>query len=100
MTLITLKDDSITWILPRYEERYTYDEDSCIPIEYIESIFSVSVDFERSSDFRFERRSSLIDESVVSNAIMILLNKADKFKDLTAEEFKAQLDYFLNHITR
>ena len=98
MTLIELKDDCITYILPKYEEKYCYADDFSSSMHYIGSIFSVDVDFERSSSFHYECESCYIDEYAVSNVIIFLLSRADKFKDLTAEEFKAQLKYHLDHI--
>lgn len=100
MTLIKLKDDCITYIMPKYEEKYRYADDFSSSMHYIGSIFSVDVDFEKSSSFHYECKSCYVDECTVSNTIMLLLNRASVFKDLTAEEFKAQLSYYLNHITR
>ena len=99
MILIKLKDDSITWILPRYEEKYAYYDDSITPTRYLGSIFSVDVSFERSSSFRYECRSDSIDESAVSDLIKYLINNAPKFETFTAEEFKDILEEDLYNMT-
>lgn len=99
MTLIKLKDDCIIWILPRYDEQYSYEDDSITSTRYLGSIFSVNVDFERSSSFRYECRSSSIDESAVSDLIKYLINNAPKFETFTAEEFKNILEEDLHNMT-
>ena len=100
MTLIELKDDVITYILPKYEEKYRYADDFSSSMHYIGSIFSVDVDFERSTSFHYECESCYVDECAVSDTIKFLLSRAFSFKDLTAEEFKAQLAYHLDHSTK
>lgn len=99
MIQIKLKDDYITWILPRYDERYSYEDDAITPTRYLGSIFAVDVDFERSSSFRYECRSDSIDESAVSDLIKYLINNAPKFETFTAEEFKDILEEDLYNIT-
>lgn len=99
MTHIKLKDDCIIWILPRYEEKYAYDDDAITATRYLGSIFSVNVGFERSSDFRFECKSNSIDESAVSDIIKYLVINASKFETFTAEEFKDILEEDLYNMT-
>lgn len=98
MIQIKLKDDHIIWILPRYEEKYAYDDDSITATRLLGSIFSVDVGFERSSSFRYECRSNSIDESAVSDLIKYLINNAPKFKTFTAEEFKNILEEDLHNM--
>ena len=103
MTLIKLKDDSVEYVLPLFREEFTntqYFDDYAI---YGDSIteFSVLVEFETSDDFNFTRSNPFsLSESLVGDVINFLFKDVSRFKDLTAEEFKAQLSYFLNHITR
>ena len=103
MTLIKLKDDSVEYVLPLFREEFTdtqYFDDYAI---YGDSIteFSVLVEFETSDDFNFTRSNPFsLSESLVGDVITFLFSNTSKFKDLTAEEFKAQLSYYLNHITR
>lgn len=99
MTLIKLKDDHIIWILPRYEEKYAYDDDSITATRYLGSIFSVDVGFERSTDFRYECSSNSIDETAVSDVIKYLISNASKFETFTAEEFKDILEEDLYNMT-
>lgn len=99
MTHIKLKDDCIIWILPRYEEKYAYDDDSITATRYLGSIFSVDVGFERSLDFRFECKSNSIDETAVSDTIKYLISNASRFETFTAEEFKDILEEDLYNMT-
>lgn len=103
MTLIKLKDDSVEYVLPLFREEFTdtqYFDDYAI---YSDSIteFSVLVEFETSDDFNFTRSNPFsLCESLVGDVITFLFKDTSRFKDLTVEEFKAQLSYYLNHITR
>lgn len=99
MTLIKLKDDCITYIMPKYEEKYRYADDFSSSMHYIGSIFSVDVDFEKSSSFHYECKSCSIDESAVSDLIKYLINNAPKFETFTAEEFKNILEEDLHNMT-
>ena len=103
MTLIKLKDDSVEYVLPLFREESTdtqYFDDYTIYGDF-ETEFSVLVEFETSDDFNFTRSSPFsLSEDLVGDVITFLFSNTSKFKALTAEEFKAQLDYFLNHITR
>lgn len=103
MTLIKLKDDSVEYVLPLFREEFTdtqYFDDYAI---YGDSIteFSVLVEFETSDDFNFASSNPFsLSESLVGDVIDFLFSNTARFKDLTVEEFKAQLEYYLNHITR
>lgn len=99
MIQLKLKDDYISWILPRYEEKYAYDDDSITPTRYLGSIFSVDVGFERSTDFRYECNSCYVDECAVSEVIKYLISNASKFETFTAEEFKDILEEDLYNMT-
>ena len=103
MTLITLKDDSVEYVLPLFREESTdtqYFDDYTIYGDF-KTEFSVLVEFETSDDFNFTRSNAFsLSESLVGDVITFLFSDTSKFKDLTAEEFKAQLNYYLNHITR
>ena len=99
MIQLKLKDDYIIWILPRYEEKYAYEDDAITATRYLGSIFSVDVGFEKSPSFRYECRSNSIDESAVSDVIKYLISNASKFETFTAEEFKDLLEEDLHNIT-
>lgn len=99
MTQIKLKDDYIIWILPRYEEKYAYDDDAITATRLLGSIFSVDVGFEKSPDFRYECKSCYIDECAVSEVIKYLISNASKFETFTAEEFKDILEEDLHNMT-
>lgn len=103
MTLIKLKDDSVEYVLPLFREEFIdtqYFDDYTIYGDS-ETEFSVLVEFETSDDFNFTRSSPFsLSEDLVGDVITFLFKDVSRFKDLTAEEFKAQLNYHLNHITR
>lgn len=103
MTLIKLKDDSVEYVLPLFREEFIdtqYFDDYTIYGDS-KTEFSVLVEFETSDDFNFTRSNAFsLSESLVGDVITFLFSNTSKFKDVTADEFKAQLNYYLNHITR
>lgn len=103
MTLIKLKDDSVEYVPPLFREEFTDTQyfDNYTIYGDSETEFSVLVEFETSDDFNFTRSNPFsLSESLVGDVINFLFKDVSRFKDLTAEEFKAQLSYYLNHITR
>lgn len=93
MTLIELKDDAVTSVLPLYSDSYTngqYFDDYHISESY-DTSFDVRIKFENSSPFNYHTERSLIDENAVSDTIRYLFLQPTKFRSMTAEEFKENL---------
>lgn len=99
MTLIKLKDDEVTSVLPLYSENEIRDQfDEFFVSTYFESAFTVKIEFENSEDFRYTSDSCMIDESNVSDTISYLFSDTSKFSELTAEEFKENLKKYLDQL--
>lgn len=99
MTLIKLKDDEVTSVLPLYSENEIRDQfDEFFISTYFESMFTVKIEFENSEDFRYASDSCMIDESYVSDTINYLFSDTSKFSELTAEEFKENLKKYLDSL--
>ena len=100
MTLIKLKDDNVTSVLPLYSSSYSepqYFDDYYMGASYDES-FSVQIEFEKSEYFSYHSDSCVIDESNVSDCIKYLFLDSSKFSELTAEEFKENLKKYLDSL--
>lgn len=100
MTLIELKDDAVTSVLPLYSDSYTngqYFEDYHISESY-DTSFDVRIKFENSSPFNYHTERSLIDENAVSDTIRYLFTQPTKFRSMTAEEFKENLKKYLDSL--
>ena len=100
MTLIKLKDDNVTSVLPLYSCSYSepqYFDDYYIDGSCDES-FSVQIEFEKSEYFSYCSDSCMIDESNVSECIRYLFLDSSKFSELTAEEFKENLKKYLDSL--
>lgn len=99
MTLIKLKDDEVINVLPIYSENEISNPvDNFFVSTYIESTFTVKIEFENSKDFRYTSDSCLIDESYVSDCIRYLFSDTSKFSELTAKEFKENLTKYLDSL--
>ena len=96
MTLIKLKDDRVTKVLPECYSTKSRTVRLSFPIDYNATTFSVEIEFEKSRMFRYIDRAEYIDDSVVSDTIHYLFSDTSKFKDLTAEEFKENLKKYLD----
>lgn len=100
MTLIKLKDDAVTSVLPLYSCSYSepqYFDDYYMGGSCDES-FSVQIEFEKSEYFSYYSDSCMIDESNVSDCIKYLFSDSSKFSELTAEEFKENLKKYLDSL--
>ena len=100
MTLIKLKDDAVTSVLPLYSRSYSddYDFDECWFSARCDGSFIVQIEFENSEDFDYHRDFYAIDESNVSETISYLFSDTSKFSELTAEEFKENLKKYLDSL--
>ena len=100
MTLIKLKDDNVTSVLPLYSSSYSepqYFEDYYMGSSYDES-FTVLIEFDKSNSFSYRSDSCMIDESNVSDCISYLFLDTSRFSELTAEEFKENLKKYLDSL--
>lgn len=100
MTLIKLKDDAVTDVLPLCSSSYSepqYFDDYYLGASYDES-FSVQIEFEKSEYFSYHSESCMIDESNVSDCIRYLFLDSSKFSELTADEFKENLKKYLDSL--
>lgn len=100
MTLIKLKDDIATSVLPLCSRSHSddYDFDECWFSARCDGSFIVQIEFENSEDFDYHRDFYAIDESIVSDTINYLFSDTSKFKNLTAEEFKENLKKYLDSL--
>lgn len=100
MTLIKLKDDAVTDVLPLYSRSYSddYDFDECWFSARCDGSFIVQIEFENSEDFNYHRDVYAIDESNISETIRYLFSDASRFSELTAEAFKENLKKYLDSL--
>lgn len=98
MTLIKLKDDAVTKVLPERYEIEVNEGLPMFPIYSTEIVFSVEIEFEKSETFQYEDQAAYINDSAVSDTINYLFSDTSKFKDLTAEEFKENLKKYLDSL--
>ena len=100
MTLIKLKDDAVTRVLPLYSSVYTEGEyvGDCYMYGGTDTSFDVRIEFDNSSLFNYHTERSLIDEESVSETISYLFSDTSKFSELTAEEFKENLKKYLDSL--
>lgn len=100
MTLIELKDDAVTSVLPLYSDVYIESQyvDDCYMLGGNETSFDVRIHFENSSPFNYHTERSLIDERAVSDTIRYLFLQPTKFRSMTAEEFKENLKKYLDSL--
>ena len=100
MTLITLKDDAVTDVLPVCSRSYSddYDFDECWFSARCDGSFIVQIEFENSEDFNYHRDVYAINESNVSETIRYLFSDTSRFSKLTAEEFKENLKKYLDSL--
>ena len=100
MTLIKLKDDNVTSVLPLYSSSYSEPQafDDCWFSASFEESFDVQIEFENSEDFNYHSDVCVIGESNVSETISYLFSDTSKFSELTAEEFKENLKKYLDSL--
>ena len=100
MTLIELKDDAVTSVLPLYSDVYIESQycDDCYMYGGNDTSFDVRIKFENSSPFNYHTERSLIDERAVSDTIRYLFRQPTKFRSMTAEEFKENLKNYLDSL--
>ena len=100
MTLIKLKDDAVTDVLPLCSRSYSddYDFDECWFSARCDGSFIVQIEFENSEDFNYHRDVYTIDESNISETIRYLFSDASRFSELTAEAFKENLKKYLDSL--
>ena len=100
MTLIKLKDDAVTDVLPLCSRSYSddYDFDECWFSARCDGSFIVQIEFENSEDFNYHRDVCAIDESNISETIRYLFSDASRFSELTAEAFKENLKKYLDRL--
>ena len=100
MTLIKLKDDEVTSVLPVCSRSYSddYDFDECWFSARCDGSIIVQIEFEDSEDFDYRRDVYAIDESNVSEIIRYLFSDVSRFSELTAEEFKENLKRYLDRL--
>ena len=100
MTLIKLKDDAVTDVLPLCSRSYSddYDFDECWFSARCDGSFIVQIEFENSEDFNYHRDVYAIDESNISETIRYLFSDASRFSELTTKEFKENLKKYLDSL--